>query len=274
MWEQLLVERDNDSPYDEFIVPWLAKVGSERIWLAEFSARSGNPYPGADIVDLWRLYALLRVNDVCILRFQPRVDEEASKNTPWDGPNITLEHYIEMFRSLGFQIVNRETFHPFFHEIVMVEQSDDENAQIQITEVKWPGLMLGNMMFSRAGVCVRGGVNHVLQDIAQSSTMYWTYWRKYRKSMDLSVGWGSNSSWRTDFRRDYLIDGNYFYNVDVSPELRIDLSDMKVIFDASRVENATRVQRIELLRNRCFIQSAIRPDNDLWPYYDFFHEPA
>ncbi|MFD0531918.1 hypothetical protein ACFQ1I_43790 [Kitasatospora arboriphila] len=46
-------------------------------------------------------------------------------------------------------------FDPFLHEIVEVEQADDPAAPIEVTEVLWPGLMLGELLFSRAGVRVR-----------------------------------------------------------------------------------------------------------------------
>ena len=218
---------------------------------------------------MWRtcgeLYALSRVNDLCILPFQPQGDREklGDSYSGWEGPNITLEQYVQMFENLGLRAVTRDTFHPFFHEIVTVEESDDADELITVIEVKWPCLMLGDMLFSRAGVAVRGGQNHIRREIAQTSTLYWTYRRKYKKHNDLSHGWGSNSQWRTEFRRDYWVDGRFFYNVDAEPPEKIDLSDDSVVFDASRVGNATRIQRIELLRNRCFIHAEIKPDNDL-----------
>ena len=64
-------------------------------------------------------------------------------------------------------------------------------------------------MFSRAGVAVCGGKDYIQPEIAMSSTIYWAFRRKYRPYSDLSHGWGSNSQWRTSFRRDYRIGGRF-----------------------------------------------------------------
>jgi hypothetical protein len=53
------------------LAPWVESHTTERDWLRSFAYRSDNPTTPADVVDLWRLYALGRVNEVLLLRFQP-----------------------------------------------------------------------------------------------------------------------------------------------------------------------------------------------------------
>jgi hypothetical protein len=50
--------------------------------------------------------------------------------------------------------------------------------------------------------------------VASRSRMYWSWWSRNRVATDLSHGWGGNSQWGTDFRRDYIADGDLHYNVD------------------------------------------------------------
>jgi hypothetical protein len=95
--------------------------------------------------------------------------------------------------------------------------------------------MLGDLMIIRSGrgIAPRPGI---VKELAEQSTMYWTWRRKHRPVEDMSHGWGSNSQWRTRFRRDYLIGGHVYYNVDAK-------------------ERATDPESIELVRHRCYVQS-------------------
>jgi hypothetical protein len=166
------------------------------------------------LFDLWELYAFSRVNDVLLLGFQP--DHPAVGE--WSGPKITPEEYRQFMLSLGLSEIHHPCFHPFFHEIVEVEQTEDAGEPITLVETVWPGYLLGAMLVSRAGVKVRGGANHILKDVAENSTLYWTFRRRNRPVDDLSHGWGSNSQWRTTFRRDYQTATAFYYNVDEMPE--------------------------------------------------------
>jgi hypothetical protein len=123
--------------------------------------------------------------------------------------------------------------------------------------------MLGGMLFSRAGARVSGGRRLIRKVVAESSTLYWAYRRKNRPYQDLSHGWGSDSQWRTRFRRDYRCGPQLLYNVDGTHDM--DVPDAT----ADDSDSLSRDERIELLTNRCFILTA-RPHNDLWPYDDVF----
>ncbi len=136
---------------------------------------------------------------------------------------------------------------------------------IQIYEQIWPELMLGQMVFSRAGVSVLGGQCNVVKEVAERSTLYFSFRRAHRKTSDLSMGWSSNSQWRTDFRRDYQVGKTYIYNVD-------GIKQLNARAGASLDEDGlTRAERIEHCKFRCVVVSR-KPDHDLWPYDDRYEE--
>jgi hypothetical protein len=213
---------------------------------------------------LWELYALSRVSDVLLLPFQPH--DPASST--WAGPAISAEERRLFFGALGMTLITQATFCPFFHEVVEVEQAPDDDEPIAVLEERWPGFLLGQLLFCRAGVRVRGGRRHILKDVAEQSTLYWTFRRRYRPVEDLSHGWGSNSQWRTAFRRDYLDATHFCYNVD--GRWPVDQPAPANRPPAARDELSLE-QRIELLTNRCFVRSAAA-HTEQWPYNDTYRE--
>ncbi len=245
--------------YSRLLAPWSEAHAEERLWLRSFSQRRGDPIPPADDEDLCRLYALSRVSEILVLRFQ----RGSADGSDYPGPEISLAEYASFMMGLGLRRVGETSFSPFFHEIVEVEPAKDDDTPITAIGEFWPALMLGDMLFSRAGVLVTGGRNHTRKEIAETSELYWAYWRKNRRSMDLSKGWGSNSQWRTGLRRDYLLGGRYFFNVDGKRHL------LSPAAEKDR-DGLTPSERIELLIHRCFIRSADRPDQELWPYDDIY----
>lgn len=249
--------------YCEVLYPWLENAVSIKAWLSDFATRNGSPIPEASYEDLFELYALSRVNELLILRFQPGQSARFS----WLGPEITIKQYIEFMQCLGFDPVTATEFSPFDCEIVEVIQDKQPNAKISIVKTLWPGLMLGKMMFSRSGTCVTGGDININKFIAETSTLYWAYQRKNRPYQDLSHGWGSNSQWRTRFRRDYRIGNLLYYNVD--GEKNLNLAE-----DNSEDDDSLELhERLELLKHRCFI-TVNKPDDDLFPYCDSYCEAA
>ncbi len=214
------------------------------------------------LLDLYNLYAFSRVNEFLLLPFQP----VTVVGSEWLGPIITLEEYRQFMLSLEFTEIEQAGFHPFFHEIVEVEQVLDSDEPITILETFWPGFMLDSMLFSRAGIKVRGGGNHIRKEVAEQSTLYWTYIRRNRPVDDLSHGWGSNSQWRTTFRRDYQTETAFYYNVDEMPEKTI-----ATLPPSSDEVGMTLLERVELLRHRCFVKTT-KPHQDLFPYNDFYVE--
>ncbi|OUL33523.1 hypothetical protein BV372_16050 [Nostoc sp. T09] len=246
--------------YSDILHPWCANAMAIKAWLSDFAARSGSPIPKASIEDLWQLYALSRVNDLLIWHLRDRDTEIGTSRA-----EITSSNYLEFMRSLGFEVVTSREFSPFYHEIVKVIQDEQPYAKITVINTFWHSLVLGDMMFSRAGACVAGGITNIEKSIAEQSTLYWTYRRKSRKCQDLSYGWGSNSQWRTSFRRDYKINNFVYYNVDGKHDLN--LGQCK----NAESDDLELQERIELVKHRCFI-TVNKPHDDLFPYNDRYCE--
>jgi hypothetical protein len=251
-----MLDYDGDALYDDLLAPWLREQDGERRWLDEFRGRKGRPVPTISPEESWRLYALSRIVQLLQLSFAPRTREEG-----WNMAPVDRDQFARFMGALGLEAIDRGAFHPFYHEIVTVDQAPDDDAPREIVDVVWPGYALGPLLVSRAGVRVRTGRRHVVKEIAESSTLYWAYARNNRRTEDLGLGWGSNSQWRTPFRRDYALDGELRYNVDArdpGPGAGIDLDE---------------TERGELLRHRCFV-TCTRPSDGLWPYGLRLVEPA
>jgi len=193
-----------------------------------------------------RFYALSRISDYLI--------SGISVGT------VDIQVYRGFMTGVGLAEVTENKFHPFWHEIVNVEPTDNETMPITLVHTLWNPFVLGGMMFARGGAVVKGGRQIIRKDIAEQSTLYWAYMRAKRPASDLSHGWGTNSQWRTDFRRDYFCNGTYYYNVDA-----------KVGREANRT--LTESEQLELLRFRCFIVTD-KPHDDLWPYDSTYQEKS
>jgi hypothetical protein len=251
-----MVEYEGGALFDDVLAPWLRAQDGERRWLSELRGRRGHPIPRVEPEESWRLYALSRIVQLLQLSFTRRTLEEG-----WTIAPVSRDEFTRFMDGLGLEAVERAGFHPFYHEIVTVDQAPDEDAAPEIVEVLWPGYSLGPLLISRAGVRVRAGRRHLVKEIAERSTLYWAFARNNRRTEDLSSGWGGNSQWRTGFRRDYALDGALHYNVDAHDPgggASIDLAE---------------TERAELLRHRCFVTST-RPSDDLWPYGLRLTEPA
>jgi hypothetical protein len=245
--------------YDHVLAPWVESHGIEVDWLRSFASRRGIPIPPAEPEDLWRLYALSRVNEVLLLRFQ----RGRADGTDWAGPDISRDEYVSFAESLGLTVSEAPWFSPFYHEIVKVDQANDVEQPVALVSTFWPCLMFGDMLFSRAGVRVSGGRRFVSKEVAELSTLYWAYRRKNRPYQDLSHGWGSQSQWRTSFRRDYRLGQEFHYHADGKHDLGVSEPP------AEDRDGLSRDERIELLTNRCFVTAA-KAHRDLWPYDDTF----
>lgn len=228
--------------YEDLIVPWLENTQPER-------ATTGCTEVKTE--DLWRLYALGRLNELLLVSFQGGFLE------------IGSDQYKAIMESLGLSLASHAKFNSFFHEVVEVVPADNKEEKIKIREVKWPAVMSGDLLISRAGCVVQGGADVINKQIAEKSTLYWSHRRENRSFNDLSLGWGSNSRWRTQFRRDYKIGDKYYFNIDapfdVSGEAR---NKPKGKFQK---EDLSLEERIELLTNRCFIKTE-KQNDDLFPF--------
>ena len=255
-----LHEYDGSDAYTDLLESWPDNNADECRWIADFHARTNDNWDIATNEDLCRLYALFRVTSTLLLRFQSgRAD-----GTDYQGPAITIEGFQRFHEQLGLRVPDVLEYHPFFHEILSVSPAPHEDSPIHLAEYAWPCLMLGDMMFCRAGCAVTGGASHVVKKIAESSQLYWTYRRKDRPHNDLSHGWGTNSQWRTAHRRDYRSADRYHFNVDG----RQSLNDPNCAVDDLPMDTM-----IELVRNRCMIRTRI-DDSVLFPYDYTYTEKA
>jgi hypothetical protein len=245
------------------IESWFQDHGAEETeWLQDFSARARlDASPERE--DLWRLYALSRVLEVMALSFQAG----NADGTDWRGPGFSVDQWCSFAERLGLTVHVPQRFSPFDCELYRPENGNEPDQPITLAKVHWPCLMLGNMLICRAGVSALGGRNVFSAQLAETSTLFWAYWRKYRPHEDLSHGWGHNSQWSTSFRRDYRVDGRLHYNVDGEH----DLAARKPTgpYHGSGTDNyqLTREERVELLTHRCLIV-ADKERRGLWPYND------
>jgi hypothetical protein len=142
-----------------------------------------------------------------------------------------------------------------------------------VEHVYWPGLMFGDMLFSRAGVRVRGRAGVFVKEIAENSTLYFTNRRYRRLTEDPSHGWGSSSRWATRFRRDYQTDTHFHFNVDGEHLLTGDQPTSRLVLcNQTALERLTLEEQIELLTHRCFVR-CIKQDTERRPYYDTYSCP-
>lgn len=238
--------------YEAVLMPWIDANGAHVAWLKTFAARKGSPVPKASTTDLWDLYSISRVNEFLLLSLQP--GEALFRERDEERLNITLQDYTAFMSALGFTVRYESRFTPVLHEIVEVANAQDIDAPISLVGGYWPTLMLGELVFSRGGAMVEAGSNHASKT-AETSSMYWAWRRRNRPARDLSHGWGSNSQWRTSFRRDYVFGNRAWLNVDAH---RSPLGD---------VDELSEEQRHELLLHRCLLKSIpASGDGDFWPF--------
>ena len=213
--------------FRDVLVPWTDKRGQMIVELLAPLARYGDwyreEYRLADPLE--QAYALSRVSDVLLLGFQPPLP--AGAELPWahglhldiQWPVVTPDEYRAFCTGLAMTLIDVPDFDPFLHEIVTVEQTEDPGHPVEIVESLWPAVMHGELLFSRSGVRVRGGAQHVVAGIADRAPLDDVFLRRYRDTCDGSLVWGHNSQWKTDLRRDYRTATADHLNVDEESDL-------------------------------------------------------
>ena len=274
--------------YQDILLPWLLGVRHVLADMARYRTLNTihNPYLVTD-QDLYQWYALGRCNDFLLRVFEsmPNHYGVTPKDRVW-RQIITPDEYLNFFRMLEFEIFANEgdylalpqPFAPFYHEIVEVIEDPNWLGDPVAEHAYWPGLLFGQMMFSRAGVRVRCRSGDLNKQIAETSRLYFTYSRLHRSTEDLSYGWGHNSQWVTDFRRDYDTGDAFHYNVDAEHPLGDANAYRDSFTGEDYVEGAdcalylgdlTMEEHIELLTNRCFIRctKSESGDSSFWNSY-------
>lgn len=252
----------------EVLQPWLDRRPHLVAELHELgrpdSRRVRVPREGNHYTALEGMYAFSRIVDVLLSAFQPGNSDpqllDWTSGKPWWRGTIPGTSAWPTFRAaIRAAPLAESSFHPFFHEIVSVQVSDDADEPPSVIGEFWPGAIVGSMLVARAGVAIRAGAHHLDADVAARSALYWAWWRCNRRVVDPSHGWGHNSQWSTDFRRDYITEGNLYYNVDADPSRQPD-------------RDLNDADRIDLLRYRCSIRTDLGADQ--LPFDDTFVEPA
>lgn len=258
---QELLDYGGDACADDVLLPWVESNPRAIADLHQIGQASAMDIPIPNDHDnytpLQALYALSRVLDVLMAPHQEAPEREVRT---WAGRLPDKRAYATFCTGMGCVKVTEEDFHPFFHEIVAVEAAADPDQPPELVAEHWPGFLAGALLVARAGVTVRAGAHWLDPEVAALSPLYWAWWRRGRPAVDESRGWGPNSQWRTDFRRDYYVEGQAFYNVDAA-------------FRAPRhvpAELSIMAQR-ELLRYRT--GTLTDPGPDLW-MWDVTHAEA
>jgi hypothetical protein len=201
--------------------------------------------------DLWELFALSVVNDVLL-----------------EPMRVSLDEYVRFAEGLGFETFGGGVFHPIRHEIVGVANVGVPGEGVTVHGTYWPGLKLGELVFSRAGVVVScHAAVGILEGVADCSPLYFTHQRMGRRAHDLSEGWGSNSRWRTTFARNYDEPELACFNVDG----KFDLADARSYEDPKSPNRELPIAaRRELLMHRSFVGYKSTED-DWFPYHDVLY---
>lgn len=242
----------------DLLLPWIEQHAATVSELRQVTSRLATFPAAASDEDLCLLYAVFRSTSLLLLRFQ----QGRADGTDYPGPAITPADFQFFHECLGFQVATADCYHPLYHEIVRVNESDDAATVVTVDTEHWPCLMAGDLLFCRAGCTIRAGRDHIVKEIAEASRLYWTYRRKDRRHHDQSQGWGSNSQWRTRLRRDYRLANGFAFNVDGQEPI----TDL-----AGNLDDLPATTMLELLRHRCLIKS-VADDGDLYPYWYCYTE--
>lgn len=171
-----LLNYEGSRAYAEVILPWLQANTDQHSWLRSIGEREGQPIPSVNEEESWELYALNRVFDLLILRFQ-----DGGTNADWEGPQISMDEFLEFTKALGLTSVMPASYSAFYQEIVSVQPSDKPSRAPAITAYRWPCVMLGNLLILRGGVELTAGVDIINPSLAGNTTLYWAYRRKARQ---------------------------------------------------------------------------------------------
>lgn len=208
---------------------------------------------------LWTLYAASRVRDVLLLAHQPspaddsvgELDKALYREQPRFRP-VPVDQITQFFAAIGCQPVTEASFDPILHEIVACEAAAEPDAPIRITRQVWPALMIGELVFTRAGVNVRAGSAHAVPGVADSSTLHWEYWRRHRVTSDGSFWWGHNSQWRTEIRRDYITGSGHVYDYDAFSYFS---RQRRLHFGDDRTHQPLTAEAASFIKNRCQLRA-------------------
>jgi len=268
-----LSEYDGDDVWEDILGyvmerPWMIDLKDRFATVREVEHTAPWQSEDEDLLQtLYLLYAASRVRDVLVFARQPPpldpqmqrgLDEWLNRTEP-SFELLPIDRFEAFFEHVGCRSTTVPFFDPILHEIVVCDQSDRADDDIVVIEQLWPALLIGELVFARAGVRVRAGSARARAGVADRSPMYWEHWRRHRRTFDLSMGWGTNSQWGTRFRRDYLTDSGRVFNFDALVQRRGEAREAtEAALSADQLE--------ELVKNRCMLRSHDELNHELWPY--------
>jgi len=130
-----LLKYEGALPFEEVIQPWRPKAEQATAALEQYKQMNFRTYPyEVKDEDLWRWYALSRVNDYLLMSFQTRPDfhqAPSRQSEDWLSRMRGVGHdrlinqpvnriepsdYLQFFNSLGFTSFAEAPYSPFFHD--------------------------------------------------------------------------------------------------------------------------------------------------------------
>src|SRR5262249_21254781 len=224
-----------------------------------FSVRCHDRHRARDdglLETLWQLYAATRVRDALLLAHQPdpaddsvrELDRALGRRQPAFRP-VPVDQMTQFFAAIGCRPVTDASFDPILHEIITCEAADDPDAPIQVIGQTWPALMIGELVFTRAGAKVRAGSAHAAPGVADRSTLHWESWGRPRATSDGSFWWGHNSQWKTEPRRDYITSRGHVYDFDAL--FSSFLSHKRTVLDDGTMQEPLTADQAAFIKNRC-----------------------
>ncbi len=244
---ELLMEYEGPSPFEDVLRPAIPAARALMEPLRRYRSRQAVQTPVDE--ELWSFFALSVVNDVLRLPLA-----------------VTQREYLHFFEALGFEPFERGDFSPVRHEIVKVGNWPRVEEGIALGRTYWPGLMFGELVFSRSAVDVLCHPSFGIHAaVVNGGTLYFTQDRMGRETHSLAHGWGSNSRWRTPFRLDYEEREHVVFNA----LGRMDLADPTCLEHEEGGQQGLPIEaRRELLMHRCFVSYAKGHTEDWSPYRD------
>lgn len=252
----LILQYDGHDVFDQLIFPWIKEHEVKNYFKMLEEKIIINPIPKLPQEDLFELYAFNRILDLLTLNLQ---SDNNADGSDWKGHHCTENQYINFIQSSGLEVYTPKIFQPVYCEILEAESG---KSNFEITQCGFPCVKLKNIILKRAGVKIMLDENKYQIDSINNSTVYWAHWRKNRKFQDQSLGWGSNSQWRTSARLDIETDDSFIYNIYGNVNLNDPTDENKedILQQGLNITDA-----IELTRHRLFISSG-KDDSDLYPY--------
>lgn len=241
---ELALEYEGDALYSDVLEPSIPAAKTLMRRLDHFRELRRSPPGQAAMEDLWSLFALSVLNDYLVIPLR-----------------LSSREYRQFFSALGFDCFDQSGgFNPVLCEIVVLANWPDPEDGVTTGRQYWPGLRLGELVFSRCAVDVYCHPSYgLINGIADRSVLYFTYNRMRREADHPSHGWGSNSRWRSDFYRNYVTGGFAFLNVDGKYDLATAATGDK------ELDGITPEEAGDLLLHRSYVRFSEQPGR--WPYY-------